>query len=120
MRDTSFQVHDAYWMEAMTPSWREHSVLVTLMNSMMFSNGDRHRRMRGLFRKVFTPRRVAAMEPEIVRIASELLDRLADHGADGTEVDYMAEFAYLLPARVVGRLLGLPDPTSPGSARRWI
>jgi len=109
MRDTSFQVHDAYWMEAMTPNWREHPVLVTLMNSMMFSNGDRHRRMRGLFRKVFTPRRVAAMEPEIVRIATELLDRLADLGADGIEVDYMAEFAYLLPARVVGRLLGLPD-----------
>lgn len=109
LRDTSFHVHDAYWMEAMTPGWREHPVLVTLMNSMMFSNGDRHRRMRGLFRKVFTPRRVEAMEPEIVRIAAELLDRLADQGADGSEVDYMAEFAYLLPARVVGRLLGLPD-----------
>ncbi|WBQ06433.1 cytochrome P450 [Kribbella sp. CA-293567] len=109
MRDSSFEVHDACWMEAMTPTWHEHAVLVTLMNSMMFSNGDRHGRMRGLFRKVFTPRRVQAMEPEVVRIADELLDRMADLGAGGAEVDYMAEFAYLLPARVVGRLLGLPD-----------
>jgi cytochrome P450 len=109
MRDASFEVHDALRMESMTPTWRDHPVLVTLMNSMMFSNGDRHGRMRGLFRKVFTPRRVQAMEPEIVRITAELLDRVAELGADGSEVDYMAEFAYLLPARVVGQLLGLPD-----------
>lgn len=109
MRDASFEVHDALRLEPMTPDWRDHPVLVTLMNSMMFSNGDRHGRMRGLFRKVFTPRRVQAMEPEIVKITAELLDRVADLGADGSEVDYMAEFAYLLPARVVGRLLGLPD-----------
>ena len=109
MRDASFEVHDALRLEAMTPRWAEHPVLVTLMNSMMFSNGDRHGRMRGLFRKVFTPRRVQAMEPDILAITAELLDRMAELGADGSEVDYMAEFAYLLPARVVGRLLGLPD-----------
>jgi cytochrome P450 len=109
LRDASFEVHDALWLGAMTPTWRDHPVLVTLMNSMMFSNGDRHGRMRGLFRKVFTPRRVQAMEPDIIGITAELLDRMADLGADGSEVDYMAEFAYLLPARVVGRLLGLPD-----------
>ncbi|QNE18974.1 cytochrome P450 [Kribbella qitaiheensis] len=65
--------------------------------------------MRALFRKVFTPRRVQEMEPDVIAIASELLDRIELAGAGGAEVDYMAEFAYLLPARVVGRLLGLPD-----------
>jgi cytochrome P450 len=65
--------------------------------------------MRALFRKVFTPRRVQEMEPDVVAIATELLDRIELLGVDGAEVDYMAEFAYLLPARVVGRLLGLPD-----------
>lgn len=109
MRDVSFEVYDAFWLESTTPDWQQHPVLVMLMNSMMFSNGDQHARMRALFRKVFTPRRVRRMEPEIVRITTELLDRLAKLGADGAEVDYMAEFAYLLPARVVGRLLGLPD-----------
>jgi cytochrome P450 len=109
MRDTSFEVYDAFWLASTTPGWQQHPVLVMLMNSMMFSNGDQHGRMRALFRKVFTPRRVRRMEPEIVRITAELLDRLAELGADGAEVDYMAEFAYLLPARVVGRLLGLPD-----------
>jgi len=109
MRDATFEVHDALRLEPMTPTWREHPVLVTLMNSMMFSNGDRHGRMRALFRKVFTPRRVQEMEPDVVAIAAELLDRIELLGAGGAEVDYMAEFAYLLPARVVGRLLGLPD-----------
>jgi cytochrome P450 len=109
MRDASFEVHDALRLEPMSPTWREHPVLVTLMNSMMFSNGDRHGRMRSLFRKVFTPRRVQEMEPDVIAIAAELLDRIELLGAGGAEVDYMAEFAYLLPARVVGRLLGLPD-----------
>jgi cytochrome P450 len=109
MRDATFEVHDALRLEPMTPTWREHPVLVTLMNSMMFSNGDRHGRMRALFRKVFTPRRVQEMEPDVIAIAAELLDRIELLGAGGAEVDYMAEFAYLLPARVVGRLLGLPD-----------
>ncbi|TDU90951.1 cytochrome P450 [Kribbella voronezhensis] len=109
MRDATFEVHDALRLEPMSPTWREHPVLVTLMNSMMFSNGDRHGRMRALFRKVFTPRRVQEMEPDVIAIAAELLDRIELLGAGGAEVDYMAEFAYLLPARVVGRLLGLPD-----------
>jgi cytochrome P450 len=109
MRDATFEVHDALRLEPMSPTWREHPVLVTLMNSMMFSNGVRHGRMRALFRKVFTPRRVQEMEPDVIAIAAELLDRIELLGAGGAEVDYMAEFAYLLPARVVGRLLGLPD-----------
>lgn len=109
LRDATFEVHDALRLEQASPTWREHPVLVMLMNSMMFSNGDRHGRMRALFRKVFTPRRVQEMEPDVIAIASELLDRIELLGAGGAEVDYMAEFAYLLPARVVGRLLGLPD-----------
>ena len=127
MRDTSFEVYDAFWLASTTPDWQRHPVLVMLMNSMMFSNGDQHGRMRALFRKVFTPRRVRRMEPEIVRITAELLDRLAELGADGAEVDYMAEFAYLLRVTTPGRFrhtracetVNTPSPSFETTCSSW-
>jgi cytochrome P450 len=38
-----------------------------------------------------------------------LLDRLATLGADGAPVEYMAEFAFLMPVNVVCDLLGVPE-----------
>lgn len=63
-----------------------------------------HTRIRGLITKAFTPRRVAEMEPTIRALANELVDGFA---ADG-EADIVERFAWPLPLRVVGDMLGLP------------
>jgi cytochrome P450 len=63
-----------------------------------------HDRIRGLVTKAFTPRRIAALEPEIHAIVDELLDELPPAG----EADIVERFAWPLPLRVLGRLLGLP------------
>lgn len=63
-----------------------------------------HDRIRGLVNKAFTPRRVTGMEPRIHEIASELLDGLAPDGHG----DLVERFAWPLPLRVIGDLLGLP------------
>src|SRR5437016_5791674 len=54
--------------------------------------------------RVFTPRRIADLEPFIRELAAELLDRQVD--ADGFDV--VEEFSTLLPLHVIGELLGLP------------
>jgi cytochrome P450 len=60
---------------------------------------------RSLLARVFTPRRVAALEPEIRDYAKRCLDRL-----DGIDrFDLMAEFANEVPMRVIGMLLGIPE-----------
>jgi cytochrome P450 len=64
-----------------------------------------HDRIRGLVTKAFTPRRVAELEPGIRSIANELIDGFA---ADG-EADLVERFAWPLPLRVIGELLGLPE-----------
>jgi cytochrome P450 len=63
-----------------------------------------HNRIRGLVTKAFTPRRTAALEPVIQRIVDELLEALPPKG----EIELIGAFAWPLPLRVLGELLGLP------------
>jgi cytochrome P450 len=87
----------------------DHPVLATLSRSMMFSLEPDHGRMRRLFNKIFTPRRVAALEKDLLGAIDGLLDRMAELGADGAEVDFIAEFGYQFPTKVIGFLLELPE-----------
>lgn len=88
--------------------WEEHPVLAVLQRSMMFSNPPEHAHRRKVFQQVFTPRRVAELEPKIHQIVAKLLDRMAELGQGGAPVDFISEFAYPLPTQVVGELLGIP------------
>jgi cytochrome P450 len=63
-----------------------------------------HDRIRGLVTKAFTPRRIAALEPVIRRIVDELLHALPPAG----EIEVIGAFAWPLPLRVLGELIGLP------------
>src|SRR5262249_57715341 len=64
-----------------------------------------HDRIRGLVTRTFTPRRIAALEPSVVEIVDGLLAGLPPAG----EMDVVERFAWPLPLRVLGRLLGLPE-----------
>jgi cytochrome P450 len=68
-----------------------------------------HDRIRALVTGAFTPRRIAALEPAIRRIVDELLDGLPARG----ETDLIGAFAWPLPLRVLGELLGLPREDLP-------
>ncbi|MFL6121686.1 cytochrome P450 [Actinophytocola sp.] len=89
--------------------WRAHPALRVLVNSIFFTEGPDHGRVRRLFGQAFSARRVAALEPAVERIVGRLLDRLAERGAGGAPVDLLAEFALPVPSDVVGELLGVPE-----------
>ncbi|HEY3872229.1 MAG TPA: cytochrome P450 [Actinocrinis sp.] len=89
--------------------WRDHLVLSTLQMSLFNAGGEDLLRLRRLFGQVFSPRRVAAMEPAIIRATDRNLDRLAAAGEGGRTVDFMSRFAVPLPADVVGELVGVPQ-----------
>jgi cytochrome P450 len=63
-----------------------------------------HDRIRGLVTRAFTPRRIAELEPSVAAIAEELVDELAPLGS----ADVVERFAWPLPLRVLGELLGIP------------
>jgi cytochrome P450 len=86
-----------------------------LMNqSVLRANPPDHGRMRSLISKVFTPRRVADLQPTIEAAVDDLLDRLGEAAADGP-VDFMDLVAFPLPVTVIGELLGVP----PSDRRRF-
>ncbi|WP_328329263.1 cytochrome P450 [Kribbella sp. NBC_00382] len=110
LRDPRFRVADDEFSDELGGvGWREHPVLAVLNNSMMYSNGARHQQARRLFHQVFTPRRVAELEPAVGQLVDGLMDRLAERFDHDGEADFMTEFAYPLPSGVVAALLGIPQ-----------
>jgi cytochrome P450 len=68
-----------------------------------------HRWHRKVISKVFTPRRILALEPFIRNRAGELLDALRDRD----EFDLVSEFSIKLPLDVISELLGIPAEDRP-------
>jgi cytochrome P450 len=64
----------------------------------------RHTRMRKLVSRVFTPNRVAGLEPSIRHIARSLLEPLERAGGG----DFVRDFSGVLPTEVIFTLLGIP------------
>jgi len=75
---------------------------------MVFRDPPDHTRLRRLFNKVFTPSAVAALRPGIEQVVAALLDGMAAKAAGGATPDWIADFAYPLPATVIMDLLGVP------------
>lgn len=72
---------------------------------MMMVDPPVHTMLRGLMSRVFTPRRMAAIEDQIRRYCISCLDPHV--GSDG--FDIIAELASMMPMRVIGMLLGIPE-----------
>ncbi|MEX2293853.1 MAG: cytochrome P450 [Acidimicrobiales bacterium] len=73
--------------------------------TVIFEDPPTHTIHRGLLSRMFTPRKVAALEPQIRKLCAEALDPLVGSG----RFDLIADFAALMPMRVIGMLLGIPE-----------
>ena len=109
LRDAGFRVSDEATFDREFPGWRENPVFVQGMDWILNLNAPRHSRIRSLIARAFTARRVAGLEPTIVSMADDLLDGMAERGADGSPVEFMHDFAYLLPVTVICELIGIPE-----------
>ncbi len=70
----------------------------------IFEDPPIHTAHRGLLSRVFTPRRMNALEPQIRALCAEVLDPLV--GTD--RLDFVADLGARMPMRVIGMLLGIP------------
>jgi cytochrome P450 len=114
LRDQGFMVTDQSALDEGFPGWRDNPVFLQSVDWILNLNAPRHARIRSLLAKTFTARRVAGMRPAIEAMADELLDAIADRGADGSAVEFMQDFAYLLPVTVICELIGIPDSDRAG------
>ena len=82
--------------------------------SIIGSDPPEHTRLRTIVSRVFTPRRIAALEPRVREIARERLARFVPTG----ECDLVADYAVPLPVSVIAELLGI-DPERHHDFKRW-
>lgn len=81
---------------------------MVLVDRSMFSvDGAEHRRLRLKTAQALAPRRLEELRPVIEQLTADLLDDLEAAGAGGAAVDLKEVFAYPLPMRVVGDLMGV-------------
>src|SRR5262245_53638053 len=72
---------------------------------ILFEDPPLHDLHRGLLTRVFTPKRMNAIEPMVRRHCAGLLDSLIDAG----DFDVIADFGVFVPMRTIGFLLGIPE-----------
>src|SRR5260370_14384254 len=93
------------------PEYQRGSIesLVRYLNHwMVFRDPPDHTRLRRLFTKAFTPTAVANLRPNIEDIVAHLIDGMQAKARRGATVDYVADFAYPLPASGTMALLAVP------------
>ena len=84
----------------------KNAILPLELQQAMFIGMDppKHDRLKALFQRGFTPKRIAEHEPEISAIAGDVLD-----GLDGREAcDLVTDVAQPFVARVIGSFMGVP------------
>ena len=72
--------------------------------SMIQMDPPRHVRLRRLVNKGFTPRAAALLEPQVRKIANEIIDDVAARGA----CDFVTEISARLPLAVICEMMGVP------------
>jgi cytochrome P450 len=79
----------------------------------LFLDPPDHTRLRKLAQQAFAPKRVRALEADIVSMVDSLLDRIATAG----RFDVIADLAHPLPVAVICRMLGVPIDDEPEFSR---
>ncbi len=82
-------------------------------NWVLNKEGADHRRLRKLLNPAFSRRLVEVMRPQFRALAAELADGFAGSG----RCEFMADFAEPYAARVIARMLGIPEHEWPVIAR---
>ena len=72
---------------------------------VLFEDPPIHDVHRGLLSRVFTPKKMNAIEPKVREFCARTLDPLRDAGG----FDFIADLGAQMPMRTIGYLLGIPE-----------
>lgn len=73
--------------------------------ALIFEDPPIHTTHRKLLARMFTPRKIAALEPKIREFCAQALDPLVGAG----RLDFITDFGAIMPMRVISTLLGIPE-----------
>ncbi|MEU5304515.1 cytochrome P450 [Streptomyces noursei] len=81
----------------------------SLTPNLTESDGEQHRQLRAMVGRVFTPGKVAQLDPFIRKTIDELVDGFIDAG----HTDIIERYAWPLPLITMARILGIPQDDVP-------
>lgn len=96
------------------PKYGEAPLFEHHTTSLVFNDPPLHTRVRRILAGALNPRAIAAMEPALVELVEDLLERAAGKG----RIDIIEDFAAAVPVEVIGNLLGVPHRDR-GPLRDW-
>jgi len=73
--------------------------------SIIFEDPPNHGLHRGLLSRVFTPRKMNAIEPQVREFCAQTLDPLVGSGG----FDFIRDLGAQMPMKTIGMLLGIPE-----------
>ena len=73
--------------------------------SILFEDPPTHDVHRSLLSRVFTPKRMSAIEPQVREFCARALDPLVEEG----RFDFIADLGAQMPMKTIGMLLGIPE-----------
>ena len=95
-----------------TPLYEHHTT------SLIFNDPPLHTRVRKIINGALTPRTIAALEGDLVRLIDSLLDAMERKQRAGRTVDLIDDYAIAIPVEVIGNLLDVPHEER-GPLRDW-
>jgi cytochrome P450 len=93
------------YSSSLGPSLENRGQIPGELFSIIGMDPPRHTRLRNIVSRGFTPRRIAALEPEVRKLAAHYLDALREE----KRFDVQQTFSVKLPMDVISVLLGIPE-----------
>ena len=82
--------------------------------NMLRADPPEHGRLRSLANEAFKPKYVSELRGRIQQMADELIDKVQGKG----KMEFISEFAFPLPIRVISEMLGVPEKDQ-DKFRKW-
>ena len=98
------------YSSSLGPSLENRGQIPGEVFSIIGMDPPRHTRLRNIVSRGFTPRRIAALEPEVRKLAAHYLAALRDEKS----FDVQQAFSVKLPMDVISVLLGIPEADRDG------
>ena len=109
LRDTSLSVDQANAHETVFDQVRADAGIgadeLGPSDSMLQRDPPDHTRLRRLVSKAFTPRSIQQLQPRIVELVDQSLDRAAEQGS----TELIGDLAFPLPFQVITEMMGMPE-----------
>src|SRR5690349_9246412 len=83
--------------------------------TLVFEDPPIHVIHRNLLSRMFTPRKINALESQIRNFTAQCLDPIVGRG----EFDFVKDFGAQMPTRVIGMLLGIPESDQDTLRDQW-